>query len=56
MMVPDCQRRLLKAYEELKLIIDNEADLKELEEYANAIKALEEAHPELPSKEEPHVC
>ncbi|XP_044756844.1 tubulin-specific chaperone A [Coccinella septempunctata] len=43
MMIPDCQRRLAKAYEDLKNIIDNEKDLEESEEFATAKQVLEEA-------------
>ncbi|KAL1117820.1 hypothetical protein AAG570_004135 [Ranatra chinensis] len=42
-MVPDCQRRLQKAYEELQSILDTEQDLKEQEDYLNAVKVMEEA-------------
>lgn len=48
MMVPDCQRKLAVAYEELQRILDNEGDLKEIEEFAAAQKALEDAKPQLP--------
>lgn len=49
MMVPDCQRRLWKAYEELKGIIDTESDMAENEDYVAAVKALEDAKPQLPT-------
>ena len=47
MMVPDCQRRLLKAYEELKKIIETEQDLKETEAYIEAEKVLSESETQL---------
>ncbi|XP_050298021.1 tubulin-specific chaperone A-like [Anthonomus grandis grandis] len=56
MMVPDCQRRLFKAYEELKGILDTEQDLKATEEYTAAQKVLEEAKAELPAPGELHMC
>ncbi|KAF5300135.1 hypothetical protein FQR65_LT09226 [Abscondita terminalis] len=52
MMVPDCQRKLGKAIEELKNIIDNELDLQELDEYQAAVKIIEEAKLQLPTPEE----
>lgn len=48
-MIPDCQRRLSKAYQELQSILESEEDLKEIEEYILASQILEEAKPELPS-------
>ncbi|RZC42294.1 TBCA domain containing protein [Asbolus verrucosus] len=48
MMIPDCQRRLALAFEELKTILDNEKDLKEIEEYNVALHVLEEAKLQLP--------
>ena len=48
-MIPDCQRRLSKAYQELKAIIESEIDLKETEEYTLATQILLAAEPELPS-------
>lgn len=48
MMVPDCQRRLLKAYEELKIILESEVALKDTEDYLVATKVLEDAKTELP--------
>ncbi|KRT81287.1 hypothetical protein AMK59_6254, partial [Oryctes borbonicus] len=48
MMVPDCQRRLVKAYDELKQILDTELDLKEKDEFKDAQKILEDAKPQLP--------
>lgn len=52
MMVPDCQRRLVKAYGELKKILETEQDLKEVEDYAEAEKVLQEAAAQLPKEEE----
>ncbi|XP_044262044.1 tubulin-specific chaperone A [Tribolium madens] len=51
MMVPDCQRRLALAYDELTKILESEQDLKELEEYHTALKVLEEAKLQLPHKD-----
>lgn len=50
MMVPDCQRRLVKAFEELKNILDTEQDLKEVGDYIEAEKVLHEAEAELPKE------
>ncbi|XP_011883117.1 PREDICTED: tubulin-specific chaperone A [Vollenhovia emeryi] len=50
MMVPDCQRRLVKAFEELKKILDTEQDLKEVEGYIEAEKVLQEAEEQLPKE------
>ncbi|XP_003707241.1 tubulin-specific chaperone A [Megachile rotundata] len=52
MMVPDCQRRLVKAFEELKKILDTEQDLKEVEDYIEAEKVLREAEAQLPKEGE----
>ncbi|XP_043499005.1 tubulin-specific chaperone A [Polistes fuscatus] len=52
MMVPDCQRRLVKAFEELKSILDTEQDLKEIEDYIEAEKVLQEAEAQLPKEGE----
>ncbi|KAF3424023.1 hypothetical protein E2986_13700 [Frieseomelitta varia] len=52
MMVPDCQRRLVKAFEELKKILDTEQDLKEVEVYIEAEKVLQEAETQLPKEGE----
>ncbi|XP_011502374.1 PREDICTED: tubulin-specific chaperone A-like [Ceratosolen solmsi marchali] len=41
MMIPDCQRRLLKAFEELKQFIESEQDLKENDEYLE-VKLMEQ--------------
>ncbi|KAL7299786.1 tubulin-specific chaperone A isoform X2 [Trichogramma pretiosum] len=47
MMIPDCQRRLLKAFEDLKRVLSTEEDLKESEEYIDAEEALKTAEPQL---------
>lgn len=52
MMVPDCQRRLVKAFEDLKSIVDSEQDLKETEEYLASLSILKEAEPQLPQTSE----
>ncbi|XP_076623081.1 tubulin-specific chaperone A-like [Colletes latitarsis] len=52
MMVPDCQRRLVKAFEELKSILETEQDLKEVEDYIEAEKVLQEAKAQLPKEGE----
>ncbi|XP_063913014.1 tubulin-specific chaperone A [Zophobas morio] len=51
MMVPDCQRRLVSAFDDLKKILSTEEDLKESEEYQAALKVLEEAKPQLPKSD-----
>ncbi|XP_026276985.1 tubulin-specific chaperone A [Frankliniella occidentalis] len=56
MMVPDCQRRLLKAYQDLKNILETESELKGLEEFKAAEKVLEEAAPQLPESSLAHCC
>ncbi|CAG9817129.1 unnamed protein product [Phaedon cochleariae] len=43
MMVPDCQRRLLTAFEDLKTILETEQDLKDTEDYLSAQKVVEDA-------------
>lgn len=48
MMVPDCQRRLAKAFEELSEMIKNEEELKESEQYLAAVAVLEDAKVNLP--------
>ncbi|KPJ20936.1 Tubulin-specific chaperone A [Papilio machaon] len=48
MMVPDCQRRLLKAHADLKSILESEQDLKENEDYIAAEQVLKEAESHLP--------
>ena len=50
MMIPDCQRRLLKAYEDLKRVIATEEDLKESEEYIEAEEVLKTAETQLLDK------
>lgn len=52
MIVPDCQRRLAKAFDELKKILETEQDLKEIEEYIEAGKILQEAEVQLPKEGE----
>ncbi|XP_043262057.1 tubulin-specific chaperone A [Colletes gigas] len=52
MMVPDCQRRLVKAFAELKGILETEQDLKEVEDYIEAEKVLREAETQLPREGE----
>lgn len=56
MMVPDCQRRLAVAYEELNKILETEQDLKETEDFLAAVKILEEAKLQLPKSGELHMC
>lgn len=48
MMVPDCQRRLVKAFDELKKILETEQDLKEVEAYVEAEKVMVDAELQLP--------
>lgn len=48
MMVPDCQRKLLKAFDELKAILDSELDLNETEIYTTASAVLDNAKAQLP--------
>lgn len=50
MMIPDCQRRLAKAYEELTEMIKNEEELKESDQYQAAVAALDDAKVNLPQK------
>ncbi|XP_018324253.1 tubulin-specific chaperone A-like [Agrilus planipennis] len=52
MMVPDCQRKLVKAFDELKGILDTEIDLKESDEYNSAVSVLDEAKLQLPQPTE----
>lgn len=47
MMIPDCQGRLLKAYEDLKKFVDVETDLEENEIFAEAVKVLQDSEPQL---------
>lgn len=56
MMVPDCQRRLVVAYDELNNILESELDLKETEEYLAARKIMDEAKLQLPKPGESHMC
>ncbi|XP_050510844.1 tubulin-specific chaperone A-like [Diabrotica virgifera virgifera] len=56
MMVPDCQRRLAVAFEDLKNILETEKDLQESEDYLAAQKVLEEAKAQLPKSAEVHMC
>lgn len=56
MMVPDCQRRLAKAYEELKALVDGEKELSQHEDYSTAVKVLDEAKLQLPGNELKHFC
>jgi tubulin-specific chaperone A len=56
-MVPDCQRRLAKAFNELKILLETEGALSESEEYISAKKILEEAESQLPNPESfQHFC
>lgn len=48
MMVPDCQRRLAKAFDELSEMIKNEEELKESDQYVAAVAILEDAKVNLP--------
>ncbi|KAF9424547.1 hypothetical protein HW555_000358, partial [Spodoptera exigua] len=48
MMVPDCQRRLVKAYSDLKNTLETEQDLKEHEDYIAAQQVLKDAESQLP--------
>ncbi|XP_050071584.1 tubulin-specific chaperone A [Anopheles maculipalpis] len=50
MMIPDCQRRLAKAYEELSEMIKNEEELKESDQYQAAVAVLDDAKVNLPQK------
>lgn len=43
--------RLAKAFEDLQKVVDNELELKETEEYAAAVTALNEAKDHLPTAE-----
>lgn len=57
MMVPNCQRRLQKGFEDLKALIDKEVDLKEHKDYLAGKKALEEAESHLTEPTEfSHFC
>lgn len=48
MMVPDCQRRLVKAFTDLKNTLETEQDLKEHEDYVAAQQILKDAESQLP--------
>ncbi|KOB69032.1 Tubulin-specific chaperone A [Operophtera brumata] len=48
MMVPDCQRRLQKAFADLKSVLETEQDLKGSEVYTAAEQVLTDAEPQLP--------
>lgn len=48
MMVPDCQRRLAKAFDELSEMIKNEEELKESDQYIAAVAILADAKVNLP--------
>ncbi|CAB3244190.1 unnamed protein product [Arctia plantaginis] len=48
MMVPECQRRLVKAHTDLKNTLESEQDLAENEDYIAAQQALKDAEPQLP--------
>lgn len=56
MMVPDCQRRLAVAFEDLNKILESEQDLKDTEDYVTAAKVLVEAKLQLPKPGELHMC
>jgi tubulin-specific chaperone A len=57
MMIPDCQRRLVKAFDELKTLLETEAALSEAEEYIAAKKVLDEVEAQLPTSETlQHIC
>lgn len=57
MMVPDCQRRLIKACEDLQRIVNNEKDLATTEEFKTAVQVLKEAESQLPQAGEVvHFC
>lgn len=47
MMVPECQRRIVRAYEDLKAILDSEQDLKDTEDYKIALQIVEDAQKEI---------
>jgi tubulin-specific chaperone A len=50
MMIHDCHRRLVKAYDELKILLATEA-LRESEAYIAAVAVLEEVKAQLPTSE-----
>lgn len=43
MMVPDCHRRLVKAFEDLSEYLKNEGELKDSKEFENALTIIESA-------------
>lgn len=45
MMLPDCQRRLVKAYDDLNELLRNEEELKDTKEYGNALSVLNDSKP-----------
>lgn len=47
MMVPECQRRLVKAYEDLKNLVDAETELKGTQEYTAAKDILQAAQAQI---------
>uniref|UniRef100_A0A1L8E5X5 Tubulin-specific chaperone A n=1 Tax=Nyssomyia neivai TaxID=330878 RepID=A0A1L8E5X5_9DIPT len=47
MIIPDSQRRLKKAFEELSEFLKAEEDLKETEDFTNAMAVIEEAKVQL---------
>ncbi|XP_003746505.1 tubulin-specific chaperone A [Galendromus occidentalis] len=47
MMIPDCRKRLITAWEELEALLSSEKDLEENEDYISARKILDEAQPQL---------
>ncbi|XP_049871964.1 tubulin-specific chaperone A [Pectinophora gossypiella] len=51
MMVPDCQRRLIKAFADLKNTLETEKDLAENEDYITAQQVLKDAEAQLPETE-----
>jgi tubulin-specific chaperone A len=56
-MLPDCQRRLAEAFNELKMLLETEGALCESEEYISAQKILEEAKSQVPNLESfQHFC
>jgi len=47
MMVPECHKRLVKAYEDLKNLVDCESDMNEFQEYKDALSILTDAKVQL---------
>ncbi|XP_012281762.1 tubulin-specific chaperone A [Orussus abietinus] len=56
MMVPDCQRRLAKAFDDLKKILETEQDLKDTETYVEAENILRDAEKQLPKEGDVLLC